>query len=144
MSKIFLASLYSSNIPDNKIGKNRRKILQDRYMEAVSAAAWLKNKGDSVYSPIVHWHPVARIYKLPQDYKFWEIQNSSLLLDWADTLMILDTDGWNSSAGILAEIIAAKEFKKIILIMKRSSFVRFISKYTIRSYNDSIAAGLDQ
>ncbi len=136
MSKIFLASLYSSGIDESKIGKHRAKILQDRYMEAVSAAAWLKSRGDLVYSPIVHWHLAAKIYNLPRGFEFWETQNSSLLIDWADTLMILETDGWNSSIGILSELACAKVAKKIILLMQRNKNTEnFIPKYIVRSYN---------
>lgn len=105
-------------------------------MEAVSAAAWLKRRGDLVYSPIVHWHPAAKIYNLPRGFEFWETQNSSLLIDWADTLMILETDGWNSSIGILSELACAKESKKVILLMQRNKNVEnFIPKYIVRSYN---------
>lgn len=92
--RIYLASPYTSPDP---------RIREFRYVAACSAAALVMEKGDLVFSPIAHSHPLARYYELPPSFGFWEEWCLSFLRNWATHFTILDIPGWVESKGIAAE-----------------------------------------
>lgn len=96
MSYVYLASPYTH--------KNEAVML-DRYHDVLSwLAVYMKCPGlkTCVYSPILHYHPVAVRYKLPRTWDFWWHYNKAMLEN-ADELWILPLDGWEESKGIAAE-----------------------------------------
>jgi len=102
MLKIYLASPYTHSDP---------QVMEERYLAVCLKAAQLAKEGYYVYSPIVHWHPVAKLYGLPRDWEFWKrLDRESIQL--MDEVWILKLEGWSISAGLENEILIAKEFNK--------------------------------
>ncbi len=102
MLKIYLGSPYTHSDPF---------IMEERYFAACKKAGQLANEGYYVYSPIVHWHPVATLYGLPRDWEFWQkLDRESIQL--MDEVWILKLEGWSISIGLGNEILLAKEFNK--------------------------------
>lgn len=102
---IYLASPYSHPDPE---------IREQRYQEALHAVFYHSGSGLAVYSPIVHWHPVALKYDLPKDAAFWANQNRAMLKK-ATQLVVLNVEGWRQSEGVAQELDWAQEFKIPIL-----------------------------
>jgi hypothetical protein len=102
MLKIYLASPYTHNDP---------LVMEERYLAVCLKASQLAKEDYYVYSPIVHWHPVAKLYGLPRDWEFWKkLDRESIQL--MDEVWILRLDGWSMSIGLGNEIIIAREFNK--------------------------------
>lgn len=77
-----------------------------------------------VYSPIVHWHNVAKTFNLPTDAQFWHEQNT-LQLSKSD-IMVISIDGpYNSSCGVQYEIGYAASKDIQILYCSRNIKDRF-------------------
>jgi hypothetical protein len=96
---LYLASPYSSPDP---------AVRQARYEANRTMVAHLACKGYIVYSPIVHFHPVAVAHQLPTEFAFWQAQNRGMI-DHADSLYVLQLEGWNSSIGVASELQYAAE-----------------------------------
>jgi hypothetical protein len=65
-------------------------------------------KGFIVFSPISHSHPIAALCELPLGWDYWEKFDSSYL-GVSNKLVVLMLDGWQTSTGVTAEILLAKE-----------------------------------
>ncbi len=98
--RIYLASPYTSSDP---------KVREMRYLAACCTAAEIMEKGNLVFSPIVHSHVLAKRYQLPVHFDFWQNWCLSFLRYWATDFYILDMPGWRESRGIAAERIVAEE-----------------------------------
>lgn len=96
---IYLASPYSSP---------HASVMERRFRQAAAATAALINRGKIIYSPILHFHPLAEMHELPKDFEFWKEVNLAMLTK-ADELCVLTLDGWRESRGVQAEIAFAKE-----------------------------------
>jgi hypothetical protein len=96
---IYLASPYSH--PDTLIMKTR-------FLLAEQATAILTIAGQHVYSPIVHYHEIARKFTLQTDFAFWKFINFDMIRK-ADAFYILNIDGWETSKGVAAEKAFAQE-----------------------------------
>ena len=105
---IYLASPYSSPDP---------AVMQDRYERALAVAAMLTNKGQVVYSPIVHYHPMACVHDLPRDFSFWAKINF-WMISRADSLYVLKLGGWQESVGVAAEIDYARKMRKQVVYLE--------------------------
>jgi len=101
---IYLASPYTDPDP---------KIMQLRYDLVCEACAGLARKKKVVYSPIMHWHPVAVAHDLPRDHLFWGIQNYGMI-SCCFVFYILTLDGWKVSAGIKSDTEYAEKLGKNI------------------------------
>lgn len=98
-SYTYVASPYSS---PNKF------IMRYRY-GAVARFTWaLQMSGDQVYSPIAHWHHIARSWRMPTTFEFWEA-NNYVMLQSARRLLVLQLPGWRESKGVTAEIKFARD-----------------------------------
>ncbi len=95
----YLAAPYSS--PD-------RAIRLRRFEAANRAAAMLMARGDLVFSPISHTHPIAEAGDLPLGWDFWERYDRAML-DACCRLVVLKLAGWQESTGVQAEIGIAAE-----------------------------------
>jgi nucleoside 2-deoxyribosyltransferase len=91
---IYLASPYSHPDP----------LIQElRFLRVCAKAADLIAQGVNIYSPIAHWHTVARLASAPISHKrFIEIDFD--ILNRCDGMIVFCLDGWEESKGCLAEI----------------------------------------
>ena len=95
---IYLASPYSHPDP---------AIREQRYHAACRATAALLRIGHTVFSPIVHSHPLASL-GLPTDWKFWARFDRDHL-ERCDEVWVLTLDGWRESVGVREEIRIARQ-----------------------------------
>lgn len=95
---IYLASPYTDR---------SNTVMENRYRMVLEAAAELTRQGQCVYSPIVHFHPMACIYDMPRDIEFWET-HSKTMIDRAEMVLVIQIEGWEASIGVVREIEYAK------------------------------------
>lgn len=84
-------------------------IVHYRYQIAMNAVAHFMERGEVVFSPIVHSFECAKKYQLPTEYRFWEHQNETMLKN-ASLLRILDLPGLEQSKGTAFEIMVANKY----------------------------------
>jgi len=102
--RIYLASPYTHT---------EDRVRNIRYNRAMIYVNELIQAGTLVFSPILHTHPVATIFRLPMRAQYWEAFNKSWI-DWATDLHVLALVGWEKSLGIDMEVAYAKEKGKSI------------------------------
>ena len=96
---VYLASPYSHAEPGMR---------EWRYKQACRAAAYLMRKGEVVFSPIAHSHPVEQIgLQTVESGAFWKRQDIPILRH-ASKLVVLMLDGWVVSKGLEWEIATAE------------------------------------
>ena len=83
-------------------------VRESRFDAACLATSTLMRAGLSVYSPIVHSHPLVR-YGLPIEWEFWQAHDCEHLRR-CDSVIVLTLDGWKASRGVQAEIELAIDF----------------------------------
>lgn len=99
MSFVYLASPYSHPL-DN--------VRSERFRQAVAAADYQMHRGEIVFSPIAHSHPIDKLSRYAKrDHEFWMRQCIGMLR-MADKLLVLDIDGWHDSKGVTQEIELAR------------------------------------
>lgn len=96
---IYLASPYTHPDP---------AVMQRRFEEICAVAARFIQRGEHIFCPIAHTHPIALAGDLPRDFKFWE-QYARKMLAVCDELWVCKMDGWRESKGIALEIKIADE-----------------------------------
>lgn len=96
---IYLASPYSHE---------DALIMKTRFLLAEQVTAFLMQKGEHVYSPIVHCHEIAQKYIMPTDFDYWRSYNFSMIRR-CDAFAILTIDGWDRSKGVTGEGDFARE-----------------------------------
>lgn len=96
---IYLASPYSD--PDPTIVKTRVGLT----MQCMAA---LIQSGHLVWSPILHCHEMAHLYRLPTDAKFWRKWAKDFIRR-CDAMYVLQIPGTAQSQGVNFEIAFAKE-----------------------------------
>lgn len=81
-----------------------------RYRAACLAAATLMQRGEVVFSPIAHSHPISKA--IPGDWaidhEFW-LRQDAPYLEAATKLYVLRLDGWRASRGVEHEIARSYE-----------------------------------
>jgi hypothetical protein len=60
-----------------------------------------------IYSPVLHFHPLAVKYGFPTDYAFWERQTLPMLRGAKD-FVIVKIEGWATSEGVRREYVFAE------------------------------------
>jgi hypothetical protein len=110
--KIYLAAPYTAELPTNS--RAAKKLMKKRFNAATKKTGELLNQGHIVLCPIVHYHPVAEVCKLPRDWEFWK-KIDEILVEWCDELYVYMLEGWDKSIGTKAEIKKARELGKPIL-----------------------------
>lgn len=74
------------------------------FAEAVCIAARLLAIDKPVFSPIVHWHPIARAGNFDLlDQSFW-LEADKALMHASSTLFVATMPGWDTSHGVAVEI----------------------------------------
>jgi len=104
MGLIYLASPYTH---DND------RVVEARVKLATKVAGELLKRGHVVFSPITHFHPIAKVCGLPTDWAFWK-NIDEVYIKLSDYLYVLMQDGWEESVGVQAEIEIARELGKTI------------------------------
>lgn len=102
--RIYLMSPYSHE---------DQEVREQRYRSAIKCAGELIKEGYIVFSPIIHYHPIAIEFNLRKDSHYWSRINDAFI-KWADAGYILCIPGWDDSTGIAAEISAFKVLNKPI------------------------------
>lgn len=74
------------------------------YALAKTVAHALFTQGHFVFSPILHWHPVALDAGLPSDAEYWMAYNINMM-SRADDMLVVRASGWFESKGIAAELL---------------------------------------
>ena len=90
---IYLASPYSHPDPATR---------DQRYLAACRATVRLLLAGHSVFSPIVHGHPLVQL-GLSGDWLFWA-RHDQWHLSRCHQVLVLPVDGWKESQGVQAEV----------------------------------------
>lgn len=90
----YLASPYTHPDP---------QIMERRFQQAMTCTAKLIHEGRIIYSPILHFHPIALAHDLPKDFSFWQEINKQIL-SRCDRLLVLKLSGWNYSEGVQGEM----------------------------------------
>jgi hypothetical protein len=99
---IYLATPYSHDDP---------AVMQARFEAVNAAAAELMSRGQHVFSPISHSHPISVVGDLPVEWDYWEAYDKRLLAI-CDQLYVLTLDGWQESVGVAAEMKLARSMGK--------------------------------
>src|SRR4249920_519353 len=107
---IYLASPYSHPDP---------AIRDQRYVAACRATVRLLLGGQSVFSPIVHGHPLVQL-GLSGDWLFWA-RHDQWHLSRCDEVLVLALSGWEESEGVQAEIDLAQRLGKVIRYLPETS-----------------------
>lgn len=55
-----------------------------------------------VFSPVLHWHPVAEMHNLDLEFDIWSEQDLGML-DYALGLLVWKIPGWEKSIGLMRE-----------------------------------------
>ena len=103
---IYLASPYTHSDPT---------IMELRFVHVMKVLAekYLRN-GVPAYSPIVHYHDLAKIYDLPKSHEFW-LMHDRAMIDVCSEVHVVRLEGWEQSKGVAAEIAYSNEIGKPII-----------------------------
>lgn len=112
---IYLASVYSLNATTDS--EEHVKLREGRYLQVMRKTKELLEKGLTVFSPILHCHPMSVIYGLPKDFSFWECLDKSYI-DNCNVVWVYKMEGWEESRGITQEIAYAKSQGKHIIYIE--------------------------
>lgn len=98
---IYLASPYTDKDP---------LVMKWRFEKACVAAARLMERGEVVFSPIAHSHPIAQHMKPGMDVAgdFWQAQDAPYV-EACSRIVVLKLPGWEKSNGVTHEIARFKE-----------------------------------
>lgn len=96
---IYLASPYTH--PDEQVKKARFELV-------AFEAGKLLRQGRIVFSPILHFVPIAEAHGLPTDWEFWKYVDKGIL-EKCEAMWVLGLPGHENSEGILAEKKIAKD-----------------------------------
>lgn len=94
---IYLASPYSD--PDPTVRLRRAFQAQDFVLQNLRKSIYL-------YSPIMYYHGISVLFKLPSEFEFWRGTNEDALAN-SDALWVLKLEGWERSRGIQHELAFA-------------------------------------
>jgi hypothetical protein len=93
------------------------KGLDAAFADAARAAALFVKAGVPVLSPITHSHPIAVMGEIdPRDHQVWMPVDHPLMAG-AIGLVVLMTEGWESSYGLKVEIDQFKSARKPVVFM---------------------------
>lgn len=88
-----------------------------------TAAGHLMEFGVPVFAPIAHGHFVSGHADLPNDWDFWKAQCQPMI-DAAESLIVLTTDGWDESVGLQYEIEEFRRAGKLVVYMSPAQIQR--------------------
>jgi hypothetical protein len=97
MSYIYIASPYSHPDPE---------VREWRFRSVCWYAGECLARGEDVFSPIAHTHPIAENHDLPAGWDFWK-KIDTTMLRMARELRVLKLPGWEESVGVKEECVLA-------------------------------------
>jgi hypothetical protein len=109
----YLATPYSDKDP---------LVKEERFQKVNRVAAKLIERGEIIFSPISHTHPIAMVGNLPGEWEYWD-EFDRAYLDCCYKLYVLMLEGWKESKGTEAEIEIAKELGLEIEYLNYEEFV---------------------
>ena len=109
---IYIASPYT----DESSG-----LMHERYRAVSIFCVAAIMKGHFVFSPIVHWHPIAVEHNLPKDADWWRMLNENYLRN-STQLWVLKLVGWKESVGVSREIQFARDIGIPITYIKEGDY----------------------
>lgn len=112
---IYLASPYTSSDP---------LIVRTRFLIVEQVTAILMEKGNYIYSPIVHCHELAAKYTLPTDFEYWKGYNIDMIRR-ADQFAVLTIPGWKESKGVQGELEFARSADLEIFYVNELGVIRW-------------------
>jgi len=83
------------------------------FIDAAKCSARLLLIGIHVYSPIVHFHPIAEHGKVKGSQEFW-LELDEIMMARCDACVVAHMDGWDKSSGVVHEIAFFKAAGKPI------------------------------
>lgn len=101
---IYLASPYTHK---------SEKVMEARFKITEFVTAFYLKQFQPVFSPIVHCHEIARLYKLPTDFKYWQQMNRAWIKK-SDMMRLLQFPEWKRSIGVDGEVKIAKEYDLLV------------------------------
>jgi len=104
---IYLASPYSHP---------NLAIKEARFLATCCAAADLMRRGELVFSPIAHSHPIATCGGIPGSWEYWR-KFDEVLINACSELRVLMLPGWSDSVGVAAEVAIAERLGKPVKYM---------------------------
>jgi len=84
------------------------EVREQRFQTVNKVAGDLINKGEYIYSPISHCHPISLVCDLPKEWEYWD-GYCRACLSCCKKMYVLMLDGWKESTGVQAEIKIAEE-----------------------------------
>ena len=112
----YIASPYSHPVPD---------VMRERYREAMKFTAWLLNRGEVAFSPIVHAHQMSITENLPHGFDFWEAIDCAMIAS-GKSVTVLTIPGWDESVGVRAELKFARLLGKPIRFANPSTLLDYV------------------
>ena len=100
---------------DRSHSPNTNTVRQQRFDAACRAAAVLISRGQVVFCPVAHSHPICA-WGVPYTWLFWQ-QHDQRHLESCDEVVVLMLDGWRESVGIQAEIAIARQLGKPVTFL---------------------------
>jgi len=82
----------------------------------------MMRRGEHVFSPISHTHPIALAGDLPKGWEFWQAYDRAMLRA-CGKLAVLMQDGWQESVGVQAEIAIAREMGLPVEFIEHNSVI---------------------
>ena len=107
----YLASPYTSHLK----GEGAKAHEEEERYKAIIDTVHVLMQGDlTVFSPILHYHPVRMAYDLPGHHSFWMNLNEAFIKNSCG-IIVAQLPGWDDSVGIADEIQFAKSLKLPVL-----------------------------
>jgi hypothetical protein len=92
-------------------------VMEYRFNVYVAAAGDMMLDNIEVYAPVVHNHPIACARDMSRGWDFWK-QFDLPMLARSRSMIVLQLDGWEGSAGLKAEIEFARVNKIPVFYIK--------------------------
>lgn len=93
-----------------------REMMRQRYELACQIAGALLQRGELIYSPIAHSHPIAQHSDIGGEWGQWQALCTAMV-QRCDTLLIATMSGWRSSRGIAEEVTIAVRLGKPVFLL---------------------------
>lgn len=84
-----------------------------RFRAVADQIVRMTRNGETVYSPIVAWHELARESGLPHDWQWWQHYNEAFI-NVCSFVRVLCLPGWEQSQGVDHEIRYAGQIGKLV------------------------------
>lgn len=101
---VYIASPYTHKDP---------LVRETRYLKVMEVLVAFGRCDIMAYSPIVHWHEVAKTFGLAPD-EAWLYKHGLVMLRQSSSISVLMLEGWAKSTGVKLEIAEAIQLGKTL------------------------------